>query len=413
MGAHRFRLPVTVAAAAVAAGAATLLLRPRGGLIEPAGVSPQAYFSPAELDRARDFNDPQRLLGIGTLVIEGGILLLLATRPPRAVRRALERVARRPVLGGAAAGAGIAVVLAVAALPTGAVAHQRAVDVGLSTQGWGGWLTDDAKSTAIGAVFAAGGAALALGLVRRFPRAWWAPASVCVVALSGVFVFLSPVLLDPLFNRFTPVPAGELRSEVLDLADRAGVKVGEVYRVDASRRTTGANAYVGGLGSTKRVVLYDNLVERFSDDQVRSVVAHELGHVRHRDVLRGLAWLALVAPAATLLVQRLTEALVRRRPGAGALGTPAMLPALLISLTAVSFAAGVAGNVLSRRVEARADAFALDLTRNPAAFIALERSLAISNVSDPDPPGWARVLFGTHPDAMERIGAGLAWARRH
>jgi STE24 endopeptidase len=177
--------------------------------------------------------------------------------------------------------------------------------------------------------------------------------------------------------------------------------------VDASRRTTGANAYVNGLGHTKRVVLYDNLIRDFPEDQVRSVVAHELGHVKHRDVPRGLLWLAIVAPAATFLLQQLAERMGRgTRPG------PSWLPGLALSAALVSLLVGSASNVLSRRVEASADAFALQTTRDPAAFIALERKLAVTNVSEPDPPGWSQLLFGTHPTAVERIGAGEAWARR-
>jgi STE24 endopeptidase len=407
MGAHRYGMPLAIVAVVVAAGAATLVLRPRSGLIEPAAVEPEAYFSPHELDHARDFRATQRLLGLLGLGISGGVLVVLAARPPRRVRRALERAGARPLLGAAAAGAGISVLLVAVNLPIDLIRHERAVDVGLSTQSIGDWLGDLGKSTAVGLVLAAGGGALAIALVRRFPRTWWAPAAVCAVALSAAFAYLAPVVLDPLFNKFTPLRQGKLRSDVLDLADRAGVDVGQVYRVDASRRTTGANAYVGGLGHTKRVVLYDNLIEDFPEDQVRSVVAHELSHVKHRDVPRGLLWVAIVAPAATLLVQRLTESLERKRRG-----VPAMLPALVLSLGAVSLALSIAGSSLSRRVESRADAFALRLTRDPAAFIALERRLAVKNVADPDPPALYQDLFGSHPTTVERIGIGLAWARR-
>jgi STE24 endopeptidase len=407
MGAHRYGMPLAIVAVVVAAGAATLILRPRSGLIEPAAVEPEAYFSPTELDRARDFRGPQRLLGLLGLGVTGATLVVLAVRPPRRVRRALERAGARPLLGGAAAGAGISLLLVAVNLPIDAVRHERTADVGLSTQDFGAWLGDVGKSAAVGAVLAAGGGALAVTLVRRFRRNWWAPAAVCVVALGAAFAYLSPVVLDPLFNKFTPLPEGRLRSDVLDLARRADVDVGQVYRVDASRRTTGVNAYVWGLGHTKRVVLYDNLIEDFPEDQVRSVVAHELSHVKHRDVPRGLLWLAIVAPAATFLIQRLTESLERERPG-----TPAVLPALALSAALVSLALSIGGTSLSRRVESRADAFALRLTSDPAAFIALERRLAVRNVADPDPPALYHDLFGSHPTTVERIGIGLAWARR-
>lgn len=405
----RSRLPLAALVAAVAAVAATLILRPRGGLIEPSAVDVEAYFSPEQLERARDFRDPQRLLGFAGLAVTGGTLALLALRPPRLV----ERFERRPLLGAAVAGAGISVVLVGATLPLAAVGHERAVNVGLSTQDWAPWLGDVAKAAGVEAVLAAGGGALFLALVRRFRQRWWLPAAACAVGLGVASLWLFPVVIDPLFNRFDPLEQGALRSEVLALASEAGVEVGEVYSVDASRRTTGVNAYVGGLGSTKRVVLYDNLIERFPPEQVRSVVAHELAHQKHRDLWRGLLWLAFVAPAATLLAQRLAERLDRRagladrsrQPG------PAALPVLVLSLALVSFALGSASNALSRQVEARADAFALRLAGDPAAFIALERRLALANVSDPDPPALLHALFGTHPTTVERIGIGESWAR--
>jgi STE24 endopeptidase len=142
---------------------------------------------------------------------------------------------------------------------------------------------------------------------------------------------------------------------------------------------------------------------------VRSVVAHELAHQAHRDLQRGLLWLALVTPAAAYLVQRLTEGIESR--GGPASGTPAMLPALALALALVSFAVGSAGNVLSRQVEARADAFALELTGEADAFIGLERSLVRQNVADPSPPAVLHALFGTHPTPLDRIGMGVAFAR--
>ena len=406
--AGRSRLPLAIVVAVAAAGAATFLLRPRTGLIEPAAVDVQGYFTALQLERAEDFRTVQRLLGVGGLVVGTGTLALLAWRPPR---RVFDRLARRPVLGGAAAGAGISLLLVLVEFPLSAWRHERAVDVGLNTQTWFAWLGDVAKSAGIDAVFAAAGGALALVLVRRFRRHWWAPAAAVIAAFGVVTIWLFPVVIDPIFNDFEKLPPGATRSDVLELAERAGVDVGEVYRVDASRRTTAANAYVGGLGQTKRVVLYDNLIADFPRDEVRVVVAHELGHQKHNDLIRGLAWLALVAPAGTFLVQRLAEAFARRE-GLGDPGVkpgPVVLPAIALAVGLVGFGIGAASNVLSRQVEGRADSYALSLTRDPAAFVQLERRLAIRNVSDPDPPALLHALFGTHPTTAERIGIGEAW----
>jgi len=409
MGRHRSRLSLALVATAVAAGVATFLLRPRGGLIDAAAVDPTAYFSRAELQRANDFRGPQRLIGLATLGLSGATLAVLALRPPAPVRRLLGRAEARPLLGAAVVGAGISLLLAVVGLPLAAVAHQRSVDVGLSTQSWPEWLSDAALSAAVELPLTAGGGVLALALVRRFRERWWIPGAGVVVVFGVASVFLIPLLVEPLFNKFEPLPRGELRSEVLQLATRSGIDIGEVFRVDASRRTTGANAYVGGLGATKRVVLYDNLIEGFPPDQVRSVVAHELSHVKNRDLPRGLLWLAIVALPGALVVQRLSE---RITGPAGRDSGPAVLPALALSLALVSFVVGCASNVLSRRVEASADTFALRLTEEPAAFIALERRLAVSNVTQPDPPALTQLLFATHPTTVERIGVGEAYSRR-
>jgi STE24 endopeptidase len=180
--------------------------------------------------------------------------------------------------------------------------------------------------------------------------------------------------------------------------------VGEVYRVDASRRTSAANAYVVGLGHTKRVVIYDNLIDDFPRDELRVVVAHELGHQKHHDLLRGLAWLAIVAPAGTFLVQALSERLNRRAP----LGTPAALPAIALAVSLVGLGLGCASNALSRQVEGRADAFALELTRDSAGFIDFERRITVKNIADPDPPELLHLLFDTHPTTVERLGYGVA-----
>jgi STE24 endopeptidase len=406
--AGRSRLPLAIVVAVAAAGAATFLLRPRSGLIDPAAVDVQGYFTAFQLERAEDYRSVQRLLAVGGLVVGTGTLALLAWRPPR---RLFDRLARRPIIGGAVAGAGISLLLVLVEFPLSVWRHERAVDVGLNTQTWFDWVSDVAKSAGVDAAFAAAGGAVALLLVRRFRRNWWAPAAAVIVAFGVVTIWLFPVVIDPIFNDFEKLPPGATRSDVLELADRADVDVGEVYRVDASRRTTAANAYVGGLGHSKRVVLYDNLISGFPRDEIRMVVAHELGHQKHNDLIRGLAWLALVAPAGTFLVQRLAEAFARRE----GLGDPAVkpgpivLPAIALAVGLVTFGMGAASNVLSRQVEGRADAYALSLTRDPAAFTQLERRLAIRNVSDPDPPRLLHVLFGTHPTTAERIGIGEAW----
>jgi STE24 endopeptidase len=397
-----WRLPIALVTAVVVAEAAVLVMRPRDRGPDPLPVDARAYFSAAQIEKAEAFRGGQRWILAAQTAIGLGVLVLFVRRPP-------ERLAalRRPVVAGAAVASAISLTLAVAELPLGAVARERAKDVGLVTQGWVGWVGDRALSAGIAATFAALGGAILVVVMRRFGGRWWIPGAVAVVAFGAVTTYAGPVVLDPLFNDFERLPRGELRSDVLDLARRAGVDVGEVYEMDASRRTTAANAYVTGLGQTKRVVLYDTLIEDFSPDETRMVVAHELGHVHYRDVRNGLIWLAIVAPFGTWAVALLSE---RLAPRGGALG-PRAVPAVALALAIVVPLTTIVSNQLSRDVERRADAFSLELTDDPQALIDLQRRLSITNVGDPDPPALARFLLGTHPTTLQRIGQAEAFEK--
>jgi STE24 endopeptidase len=377
------------------------LLTPRERVRSPAGVTLERYFSSEEIARGRGYARPQRALGLARSALDLGLLGLLVRRPPRWP----AMIRRRPVLGGMAAATAMSSALALPTFPLSALSRRRAIAVGLDTQSWSAWGADLAKAMGIQSLFVAGAGAAVVAVARRYPRTWWAPAAAGSVVLGGALAALAPVVLDPIFNDFTALPEGETRADVLELAERAGVKVREVYSVDASRRTTAANAYVTGLGPTKRVVLYDTLLDRYSRDEVRLVVAHELGHVRHRDVPRSIAYAALVAPAAAWAVQRLSWALTPER------GTAAMLPALGLAAALISAPLGLVGNRLSRAVERRADEFSLSLAGAPEAFISFERTIALQNVADLDPPRWVSRLLATHPPTLERIGAAVAYQR--
>jgi STE24 endopeptidase len=408
-GAH---WPLALAGALIAARAAVLILRPGEGLIEPDPVDVQEYFSHDDIARARRFGRPQLALHALSGLLQTGMLVAFVAHPPRRfVSARLPRGPRtptptRPLLSSALAGAGLSAAIGLAPLPLSALARRRALAVGLATQSWRGWAMDVAKGSAIEMGMAAVAAPAGVALMRRLPRWWWLPGAGVVVAGATGMTLLAPVLVEPLFNRYTPLPEGQLREDVLELARLAGVEVGEVYEVDASRRTTAANAYVTGLGPTKRVVLFDTLLERFGRDETRLVVAHELAHVRHRDVPRGLAQLALVAPAGMYAAAVLTRRLVGPAPA-----DASTLPALALSLGIVSAAIGSVSSALSRRMESRADAYSLRLADAPESFVAFEQRIVRQNLIDPDPPRWLTRLLASHPPTVERIGIARAYAR--
>jgi len=380
------------------------LLAPRQDVPEPAPaqVDLRSYFSEQEIERGARFARGQLGLGLARSALGLGTLLLLVRRPPP-VRWGRETGS---IAGGAAAGAGLTVALGAVALPLSALARHRARAVGLVTQSWSGWGVDVVKATGIEAVLAAAAGAGVLGAAGRHPRGWWAPVAVGSVIATALLGALAPLILDPVWGDFTPLAEGQTRSDVLELARGAGVDVGEVYSVDASRRGTAANAYVTGLGPSQRIVLHDTLLDRYGRDEIRVVVAHELAHVRHRDVPRSVLYAAIVAPAGALAVQRLSWALSPAR------GTPEALPGLALCAALVAAPIGLVGNRLSRALERRADAYSLALSGAPDAFVSFERAIALQNVADLDPPRWVSSLLATHPSTGARIGAALEYKTR-
>jgi STE24 endopeptidase len=289
-------------------------------------------------------------------------------------------------------------------LPTSIRAEQVLRDYGLSTQSWGTWLADVGKSFGVATVLTVLALLPLVWLARRMPDWWWAPAAVGGAVLVLVVSFGYPVVIEPLFNKFTPLPAGELRTSLLQLAAEDHVPVDEVLVADASRRTTALNAYVSGFGATKRIVVYDTLLERATPEEVRLVVAHELGHAERKDVLHGTLIGALASAAGLCLL----GAVVGRR-----MGDPSTIPLLLALAAVVGFAGGPVMQLVSRHIEARADVHSLDLTRDPATFIQSEKRLTLTNLGDLDPNPVVYALFASHPSGPERIAMAREWATRH
>jgi STE24 endopeptidase len=249
-------------------------------------------------------------------------------------------------------------------------------------------------------------------VTRLAPRWWWAFAAAGAAALVALLSFVLPVVVEPVFNRFTPMAAGPLRTELLDLAARDGVPVRDVLVADASRRTRAVNAYVSGYGPTRRIVVYDTLLREGTPDEVVSVVAHELGHAARDDVLAGTLVGAAQAAAGVIVLFLLGSwTPLLHAAGVDGIAQPRAV-ALVVALAAVGgLLAGPAQAALSRRIEARADQHALVLTGRPDAFEAMQRRLATVNLADPDPPRWEYLLFATHPSTVERIAAARAFAR--
>ena len=276
---------------------------------------------------------------------------------------------------------------------------------GLSTHSVGAWLADHAKASAISLALSAAGLTGLYWLMLRFPGRWWVLAASLYAAFLVLSAYLSPLVIDPLFYRFTPLEDEPMRTEIIAMSRRAGIGVGTVLVADASRRTHKVNAYFTGLSGTRRIVLYDTLLARFDRDEVLAVVAHEIGHWRRLHVPRGLALGAMGIFAAFFLLKGLFAGM------ALASDFRAIAVALLF-VTLVSFSTLPIQNTVSCAFEREADRDAVRLTRDAQVVVSLNKNLAAANLSLVDPHPLVRAVLYTHPPALERIRLAIEEGER-
>jgi STE24 endopeptidase len=379
-----------------------------GGHVVP--VRGSEVFTPAQLSRGEAYASAQRHLGWGSLAVSLAVGLLLGFT---SLGARLTRLLPGPWWVRALLAAFLVLLVGeVVTAPLSLGVRANALDAGLTDQPLSGWLRDQGVSLGVSWVFAGVLVLLVLGTARRSPRRWplWTAAAGAVLTVLGSWVY--PVVVEPLFNSFTPLPDGTLRTRILELARQEKVPVSDVLVADASRRTTTLNAYVSGFGSTRRVVLYDNLVEDAPQRETLDVVAHELGHAQHHDVLTGtVLGAAGVVLGSGLLGLVLSRRRLLDRAGVDDPGQPEAVALLLVLATVGSLLASPVQNTISRAIEARADRTSLEATKDYAGFQRMQVRLATRSLSDASPPAWSQFWFGTHPLTLQRIGIARALER--
>ena len=383
-----------------------------GGTLIPARAS--QLFTGEQIARAEHYSWLKRGLGWPSYFLSLALLLALAltSRGSRLVRRVVD--GRRWWLAVPLGVVAVLLAQRLVTLPFGIASHVVDRHYGISRQGWVAWSVDLLTSLAVATVVTTLLVLVVVAAARRSPRWWfaWAGGTALVLSLAGSFLY--PVVVEPLFNHFTPMAAGPFKQSILRLADREGVHVDDVLVADASRRTTTVNAYVSGLGSTRRVVVYDNLLRDLTPAEARVVIAHELGHAKHHDVLLGTTLAAVGSVGAIALLALVLDAgPVRRRARVSGPGDPAVL-ALVLALAGVgSFLVSPVQNTVSRAIEARADRTSLETTHAGATFVRMQRRLALASLSDPTPPAPQPALVGEPPDgpAAGRAAPGARGGR--
>ncbi|MBU6166243.1 MAG: M48 family metallopeptidase [Alphaproteobacteria bacterium] len=284
---------------------------------------------------------------------------------------------------------------------------------GLSNQGFGEWggeqLIVIAANTLIAAILWMGVHAV----IRRFPRGWWIGGTALTIAVLVTTITLAPVYLDPLFNDYTPLPDGPVKTEVLKMARANGVPADNVYLVDASKQSDRISANVAGLFNTTRIALNDNLMKQ-DLHEIRSVMAHELGHYVLNHIWKLLLAFAVLTALSFGIIGVVGPLLLARfgaRWGISGMADPACLPVLVMIFAAMSVLATPIGNSLVRINEQEADMFGLNAARAPDGFARI--AMKLSQYRKIEPGHWEEIIFFDHPSGHTRVATAMRWKAEH
>ncbi len=275
---------------------------------------------------------------------------------------------------------------------------------GLSNQSPGQWALEHLKGLALAAPLAAGVFCILYYCLGRFGGLWWLPVGIALTLISVVLVRIAPVLIMPLFYRFTPLDDGSLKERILRLCERAGVNVQGIFSFNLSKTTRKANAAFTGIGKSRRILLGDTLVREFSEDEIETVFAHELGHYRFGHIRTGI----LIGTVSTFAGLYFAARLYELSASALHFASPAelgALPLLAIWLSVFGILTSPLGNMISRRHERQADAYAVRSTGKRDAFVSALEKLSHMNLADPSPHPLVEFMFYSHPPIAKRIRA--------
>jgi STE24 endopeptidase len=272
----------------------------------------------------------------------------------------------------------------------------------LSNQSLVRWVWEHTKGILISAPIAAAIVLLLYYCLERFGEWWWFPLSLVLTLFTVLLARLAPVLLLPLFYKFIPLEEGLLKQRIVNLCRNAGLRFEGIYTFDLSKNTKKANAGFTGIGKAKRIILGDTLVREFTEEEIETVFAHELGHYTHRHIVISI----LAGTVSTFAGLYVTARLYAWSAPAAGFGSPTelgALPLLAFWLSLFTLVTMPLGNVLSRRHERQADAYAVKTTHNAPAFASALRKLASQNLADPEPHPFIEFLFHSHPSIAHRL----------
>ncbi|RAP74661.1 M48 family metallopeptidase [Paenibacillus montanisoli] len=300
-------------------------------------------------------------------------------------------------------------------LPLRVLGYSLSKSYGISTQPVSGWIRDKLVAFGIGYVTLLAVSAVAFWILSRKGR-WWLKLWLISVPFTVFMMYVQPVVIDPLYNTFTRMSNPQLEERILELAAKADIPADRVYEANMSTKTNAINAYVTGIGSSLRIVLWDTTLKQLTEQEILLIMAHEMGHY----VMHHLEWSALGAVGSSLAVIVIGGWLytwsIRRygaRIGIRSRSDMTALPLLLLIVAMLSFASLPVSNMISRGAESAADAYAMELLESADGSISMQQKTAVITLSDINPPLLVRWFRDTHPSDLERIAAAMKFEREH
>ncbi len=367
----------------------------------------EKYFTKDQIKNGSDYARARRLIFWPATWMNFAVLLVLAGNARRIADVCSWLAGDRWLLTVLLVGVVCALAQEAIDFPAAAAQQAQLQAWGLSHRSWLDWLLEEGKAFA---VFGTIEAIVLLGmylLMRWLPGTWWLACSLAAPMLAITLTYLHPIFFAPLFNKFEPLHKSQykdLEPVVKDVLKKADIAVGDVLVMDGSRQSGHTNAYFTGWGSSQRIVLFDTLLKKHTPAEIETILAHEIGHWKHNDIVKGIALGAVASFCGFFLLFCFLKFIEGRPPWLlRNAADPAGLPLILLCAALASWLCMPAMNTYSRSIERQADAYSLELARQPEAFIAAEKRLAIDNISNVAPHPLAVFLFNSHPTAVERI----------
>ncbi|WP_373229399.1 M48 family metallopeptidase [Cohnella sp.] len=384
-------------------------------IYEGSAADPATFFTTRQLQNSEELNAMRNWIFFISGPWEWLIyVILLSTGLARSWRETLERINIPIYIRFPAYVLLIHTVSFILYFPLRVFGHNLSKAYGITTQSAIGWLRDKLIAFGISYLTMLAVSAVAFWLISRGGR-WWLKLWLISIPFTVFMMFVQPVVIDPIYNQFTRLSDPQLEQQILALADKADIPANRVYEVDMSEKTNAMNAYVNGLGSSLRIVLWDTTLQRLDEKEVLLIMAHEMAHyVKHH-----LEWSALGAVVSSFILLAIGswvyKAIVRKRGlawGIRSLSDMTALPLILLMLSVLSFASLPITNYISRQAEASADQYAMELIGSAEGSVSMHQKLAVAVLSDVNPPLLVKWFRDSHPSDMERIIDAESFERR-